>query len=85
MATGGAKSLLGEAINKLNELGGILGIVSAQRAVIPAEIEELAKARAQLKQDKKYKEADEIRDKVLVLGFTIEDVQGGQFRILPKT
>jgi cysteinyl-tRNA synthetase len=85
LATKGAKSLLGEAMNKLNELGGILGIVSAQRAVIPAEIEELAKARVLFKQDKKYKEADEIRDKVLAMGFTIEDVQGGQFRILPKT
>ena len=84
-ATVGAKSLLGEALNKLNELGGVLGVVSSQRATIPAEVEEMAEARARLKQEKKYKEADEMRAKVLDLGFTIEDVQGGKYRILPKT
>jgi cysteinyl-tRNA synthetase len=82
--TAGAKSLLGEAINKLNELGGLLGIVSAERVSIPAEVEELAKARVELKAQKKFKEADEARAKVLALGFVIEDVQGGGFRILPK-
>lgn len=84
-ATSGAKSLLGEALNKLNELGGVLGVVSYQRATVPTEIEEMAEARARLKQEKKYKEADEMRAKVLDLGFAIEDVQGGKYRILPKT
>lgn len=80
----GAKSLLGEALNKLNKLGGILGVVSSQRATVPTEVEEMAEARARLKQEKKYKEADEMRAKVLDLGFMIEDVQGGKYRILPK-
>jgi cysteinyl-tRNA synthetase len=84
-ATVGAKSLLGEALNKLSELGAILGVVSSQRTTVPPEVEELAQARVQLKQEKKYKEADEVREKVLSLGFTIEDVQGGKYRILPKS
>jgi cysteinyl-tRNA synthetase len=37
-----------------------------------------------LKKEKNFKGADEIRAKVLDLGYVIEDVQGGQFRILPK-
>ncbi len=82
--TAGAKSLLGEALNKLNLLGGILGIVSGKRTVIPKEVEELAQTRARLKMEKNFKGADEIRDEVLAMGFTIEDVKGGQFRILPK-
>jgi cysteinyl-tRNA synthetase len=82
--TAGAKSLLGEALEKLNELGGLLGIVSAQRTLVPKEVEELAQQRAQCKAEKDFKKADEIRDKVLAMGFTIEDVKGGQFRILPK-
>jgi cysteinyl-tRNA synthetase len=82
--TSGAKSLLGEALNKLNELGGVLGVVSSQRTTVPAEVEAMAEDRARLKQEKKYKEADEMRVKVLNLGFTIEDVQGGKYRILPK-
>jgi cysteinyl-tRNA synthetase len=82
--TTGAKSLLGEAINKLNELGGLLGIVSSQRTSVPKEVEELAQQRVDLKVAKDFKGADAIRDKVLALGFVIEDVKGGQFRILPK-
>ena len=82
--TKGAKSLLAEVLEKLNQFGGLLGIVSTERASVPPEVEELAQTRVQLKKEKKFKEADEIRAKVLQLGFTIEDVQGGQFRILPK-
>ncbi len=82
--TTGAKSLLAEALEKLNKLGGLLGITSKQRVSIPKEVEELAQTRARLKTERKFKEADEIRAKVLALGFTIEDVKDGQFRILPK-
>jgi len=80
----GAKSLLGEAAEKLNLLGGLLGIVSNRKTSIPVEVEDLARARAQMKVEKRYKEADEIRNRVLQMGFTIEDVQGGKFRILVK-
>jgi cysteinyl-tRNA synthetase len=82
--TAGGKSLLGAAGEKLTQWGGLLGIVSSERATIPAEVETLVQTRVQLKREKKYREADEIRAQVLALGFTIEDVQGGQFRILPK-
>lgn len=82
--TAGAKSLLAEVLEKLNKLGGLLGITSSHRVSVPQEVEEMAQTRVQLKADKKFKEADEIREKVLSMGFTIEDVKGGQFRILPK-
>ena len=54
--TAGAKSLLGEAAEKLNQLGGLLGIVSNQKSAIPPEVEELARTRAQMKMEKHYKE-----------------------------
>ena len=82
--TAGAKSLLGEAADKLSKLGGLLGIVSTRKALVPKEVEELAQLRVQMKQEKKYKEADEIRAKITALGFTIEDIQGGKYRVLPK-
>jgi cysteinyl-tRNA synthetase len=82
--TAGAKSLIGEAASKLHEWGGLLGIVSSEKSEIPSEVEELARLRARMKTEKKYKEADEIRNRVLQMGFLIEDVQGGKFRILPK-
>jgi cysteinyl-tRNA synthetase len=82
--TVGAKSLLAEALKKLNLLGELLGIVSSERTSIPKDVEELAQTRSQMKKDKNFKGADECRDKILSMGFIIEDVQGGQFRILPK-
>jgi cysteinyl-tRNA synthetase len=82
--TAGAKSLLAEALEKLNLLGGLLGVVSAKRVSVPPEVEQLAQGRVQLKAEKKFKEADEARAKVLAMGFVIEDVPGGQYRILPK-
>ncbi len=82
--TAGAKSLLGEAAEKMNQLGGLLGIASNQKSEIPAEVEELAHQRAQMKMEKRFKEADEIRNRVLQMGFSIEDVQGGKFRILVR-
>ena len=84
LPTTGAKSMIAESGNLLAQLGSVLGVVSTQKSVVPAEVEELAQTRMILKQEKKYKEADEVRAKVLVLGFTIEDVQGGKYRILPK-
>jgi cysteinyl-tRNA synthetase len=80
----GAKSLLGEALKKISQLSGILGINSVERVSVPKEVEDLAQTRIRLKTEKKYKEADEIRAKVFSLGFMIEDMPGGQFRILPK-
>ncbi len=82
--TAGAKSLIGEAALKLSEWGGLLGVVCSEKSEIPSEVEGLARQRSRLKAEKKYKEADEIRSRVLQMGFTIEDVQGGKFRILPK-
>jgi cysteinyl-tRNA synthetase len=79
-----AKSLLKKAFEKLSQLGGLLGIVSTEKASVPKEVEELAKTRVQLKKEKKYKEADEIRAKVIAMGFMIEDVPGGNYRVLPK-
>ncbi len=80
----GTKSLLGEAAEKLNLLGGLLGIVSGERTSVPKEVEEMAQARARFKKEKDFKKADECREKVLQMGFIIEDVKGGDFRILPK-
>ncbi len=82
--TAGAKSLLGEAADRLNRLGGLLGIVSAKSTSVSNEVEELARERVQMKKEKKFKEADEIRNKILNMGFVVEDVQGGQYRLLPK-
>jgi cysteinyl-tRNA synthetase len=57
--TAGAKSLLGEALGKLNQWGDLLGIVSAKRQSVPQEVLELAQARVQMKLEKNFEKADE--------------------------
>jgi hypothetical protein len=55
----GAKSLLGEVLNKLSFFGELLGIVSTQREAVPQEIIDLAQARVQMKADKNFAGAEQ--------------------------
>ena len=80
----GTKSLLGAAAEKMMELGGLLGIISDEKVTVPDHVEKLAEERGRMKAEKRYQEADKIRDKVLEMGFAIEDIPGGRFRVLPK-
>lgn len=45
---------------------------------IPKEIKELLKERDSLRNEKKWKEADKVRDKIKTLGYLIEDTSEGQ-------
>jgi cysteinyl-tRNA synthetase len=68
----------------LKELGGLLGIVAEGKTEVPAGVQELARRRAELKTAKRYAEADQVRNEVLGMGFAIEDMPGGKFRIIPR-
>ena len=43
----------------------------------PAEVEQLAKDRAEARKKKDFKTADDIRDKIRALGWTLEDTREG--------
>jgi cysteinyl-tRNA synthetase len=44
---------------------------------IPNEIKKLVEEREKLRKEEKFKEADEVRDKIEKLGFRIEDSETG--------
>ena len=71
----------GEAIQTFKELAGVLGLTlkQAEKPFTDAApfIELLIKTRKQLRDAKQFKLADEIRDKLLAAGVTIEDTAQG--------
>ena len=70
-----------EAIEKIDS---VLGILEESDQQIPAEIAELAEQRKQAKLSKDWATADAIREKVIAMGFTIEDMPGHEYRIKPS-
>jgi cysteinyl-tRNA synthetase len=80
-------ALAGNSLNKselesltgvFDEIAGVLGINTAVTAdVIPDEIVKLSEERIAAKKNKDYKLADEIREKIAKLGYTIEDTRTG--------
>jgi cysteinyl-tRNA synthetase len=70
-----------EAIEKIDS---VLGVLEESDQQIPPEVTELAEQRKQAKLSKDWGTADEIRDKVTAMGFTIEDMPGHEYRIKPS-
>jgi len=54
-----------------------LGLDKIKKIEIPDEIKRLVKQREKLRQEKKWKEADEVRKKIDELGYQIEDTKEG--------
>jgi len=68
----------------VEKIDSVLGVLEESEEEIPAEITELAEQRKQAKLSKDWTTADEIRDKVTAMGFTIEDMPGHEYRIKPS-
>ena len=54
-----------------------LGIAKVKKISVPSEIKNLLKKREELRSQKKWREADEVRDKILKAGFVIKDTPEG--------
>src|SRR3989344_5830087 len=70
---------LGDEIIKLfKELGGILGILQREKkSKVPEKIEKLVQERERARKSGDWKKADEIRNKILEFGFSLEDTTKG--------
>lgn len=62
-----------DAIIKFNQIFGF----DFEGDIIPTEVQELAKQRWQAKQNRDFASADELRNKILGLGFTVKDTKEG--------
>ncbi|MFH0713187.1 MAG: cysteine--tRNA ligase [Candidatus Micrarchaeota archaeon] len=70
-----------EALKLVDSIFGFFNWMGSEKKVnvkLKAEVEKLLAQRAALRSEKKFKEADEIRDKIAALGVIVEDSPTGQ-------
>ena len=73
-------SLLGLFVNPAEE---IINYIESKRANnIPSEIIEIAEARKQARLNKDYKTSDELRDKIISLGYSVLDKAGNEYELV---
>ena len=65
------------ALDMLNEITDVLGIVLKVEEDIPAEITELVEQRTAAKKAKNFAEADRIRDLITSKGYSVKDTPNG--------
>ena len=58
-------------------LGLDLAKVKKEKVVIPKEVEDLVREREEVRKNKEWEKSDELRKKIEVLGYLIEDTPGG--------
>ena len=66
------------ALDMLNELCGVLGILYRDMRVLPDEVKELAEERQKARNEKNWEKSDELRDRINDMGYTVEDTAEGQ-------
>jgi cysteinyl-tRNA synthetase len=66
------------ALDALNEMSGVLGILYRDMTVLPDEVADLAAQRAEARVQKNWELSDELRDRIISMGYTVEDTAEGQ-------
>jgi cysteinyl-tRNA synthetase len=75
--------LLHKTKKELELFSDFCGIKRERNLGLFQQAELLAFNRSLLKKEKKFKEADEVREQIMSLGFTVEDVRGGEYKVFP--
>ena len=84
LSAAGAKAVL-DAFKQFDRIFGCLDVDKEPEAEeIPAEITELAEARAAARKAKNFAESDRLRDEIADKGYIIEDAPGGVWRLKKK-
>jgi len=74
------RAALPDATATLRRLGETLGLFwDAKRAqeAVPDEVQAIVRQRDEARLQKQWQKADELRDKILALGYVLEDQKGG--------
>ena len=66
------------ALDALNELTGVCGLLTRKTGEEDGQVDALLKARAQARADKNWKESDRLRDEITALGYVLKDTKQGQ-------
>jgi cysteinyl-tRNA synthetase len=78
MRSGNSNSLKAGTIFKFDEVLGLSlrnskPIIEANEKEMPEEVKQMLKEREKLRKEKKYQEADKIRNKIIEMGYKVED------------
>ena len=68
---------------KFDAVFGLLEVDKEETPEIPAEVMELAAARVAARKAKDWAASDSCRDRIRELGYVVEDIPGGDYRIKP--
>ena len=66
------------ALNSLEAVCDVLGILSKKEEELPPEISAMVKERAEARKNKDWARSDELRDKIISAGYILEDTKQGQ-------
>jgi cysteinyl-tRNA synthetase len=72
-----ARAAIQAALDALGEMTGVLGLLTKKLDTTPENVRALVEARQAAKKEKRFDEADRLRDEALALGYVIEDTPAG--------
>ncbi|WP_419647581.1 cysteine--tRNA ligase, partial [Victivallis vadensis] len=80
LTSGGGAEVLA-AFRKFDRIIGCFEVDAVKTEEFPAEVTALAEARIEARKAKNFAESDRLRDEIAGLGFIVEDIPGGKYRL----
>ncbi|MCR4876570.1 MAG: cysteine--tRNA ligase [Clostridiales bacterium] len=78
LQAGSAKKAAEQALNSLQAICGVLGILTREGDDLTDEVRRMAEERAEARKNKDWKRSDELRDAIRAAGYILEDTKQGQ-------
>ena len=72
------KAAVKAVLDTLDELAGVLGILSRKTAADDAKVQALLAQRAEARANKNWAESDRLRDEIVAMGYVLKDTKQGQ-------
>lgn len=73
-----SKEVISAALNSLQSICDVLGILEKKEDELPADIRLMVEERAEARKNKDWKRSDELRDAIKAAGYILEDTKQGQ-------
>ena len=78
LAQGSSRAAAKSAMDSLEAICDVLGILSKKEEELPEEIAELVRERAEARKNRDWAKSDELRDRIIKAGYILEDTKQGQ-------
>ena len=78
LAQGTSRGAARAALDSLEAVCDVLGILTKKEEELPAEIAEMVRERAEARKNRDWAKSDELRDRIIKAGYILEDTKQGQ-------